>query len=38
MHKRILIGFALLGVVLAGGCSTPKPKPTPAAVSAPITP
>jgi peptidoglycan-associated lipoprotein len=34
MHKRILIGFALLGVVLAGGCSTPKPKPTPAAAAA----
>jgi peptidoglycan-associated lipoprotein len=33
MHKRFLIGFALVGVVLASGCTTPKPRPAPTAGS-----
>jgi peptidoglycan-associated lipoprotein len=39
MQKGIVIGIALIGALLAGGCSTPKPKPasaTPAASAVPV--
>jgi peptidoglycan-associated lipoprotein len=38
MQKRFLVGIALIGALLAGGCNTPKPKAASAAPAASAVP